>query len=51
MKRKYKPSPDGDYAFAVHSTTFKFGAGLIQRELGQETKSFGMKRVALFTGK
>jgi hypothetical protein len=40
----------GEYAFAVQTNAFKFGRGVIERELGYTAKELGIKRVALYTG-
>ena len=43
----YTPTDYGDYAFAVAAASMKFGAGVL-RELGEDARNLGMKRVALF---
>jgi len=49
LLKKNLSNSNGEYAFAVQTTSFKFGREIVERELGEEAKSLGLKRVALFT--
>ncbi len=44
----FAPAPGGDIAFTVEAPKLKFGIGAL-REVGEDAKSLGMTRVALYT--
>ena len=45
---RYISKEGGEYAYTIESTKLKFGVGAIS-ELGEDAKSLGMSRVALYT--
>jgi len=46
----FKPTAEGDSVFNVEAVKIKFGFGALH-EVGAEARSFGMKRVAIYTDK
>jgi alcohol dehydrogenase class IV len=48
LERYFEPTANGDNAFTIEGPRLKFGIGSL-REVGEDAKALGMKRIALYT--